>query len=67
MSEDRTVQLPQEVLTKLEQRAADTNFDSVDSYIRFILEEVIYQLDEPQETVNKETVRDRLESLGYVE
>ena len=67
MTEKGTVHLSRELLSKLERRSTGANFDDLDAYVELILEEVIHQLDEPEAAVDEESVRDRLESLGYVE
>jgi Arc/MetJ-type ribon-helix-helix transcriptional regulator len=71
------VRLPDHVGTKIEQRLAETNFESVDEYVTFALESLLRELDqgeypetEPEhsETTPEDTeaIQDRLESLGYL-
>jgi len=67
----RDVALPERVVERVEARLAYTEFDSVADYTTFVLEEVLYAVeeatDEEIEAVDEEEVRSRLESLGYLE
>ena len=67
--EKKTVSLPAEVYTKIEQRVAGTEFQSVDEYVNFVLEEVLRE-EEPETTFSKEDeeeVKKRLKALGYLD
>ena len=70
MKEERkTVSLPAELYTKIEQRVAGTEFHSVDEYVNFVLEEVLKE-EEPETTFSKEDeeeVKKRLKALGYLD
>ena len=66
------VRLPAEIVDRVDQRVPRTEFDSANEYIAFVLEEVLSQVesetgDEEVDTVNEDQVRDRLESLGYLD
>lgn len=65
------VELPQRVAERVEARVPYTEFDSVDEYVTFVVEEVLYAVeeasDEDVEPVDEAEVRSRLESLGYLE
>ena len=68
--ERRTVSLPEELCKKIETRIRDTEFDSVEEYVLFVLEEVIK--DEREEEVpvgeeDEEEVKKRLKALGYLD
>jgi len=69
MGSDTTVHLPGELVDDLRERAEVTDFDGVESYIEFVLSEVLHQLDDldTAETIDESEVRDRLETLGYLE
>jgi hypothetical protein len=59
------------VVEQVEERLPRTEFDSTGEYIAYVLEEVLYRVDAETddgdfETVGEEQVRDRLESLGYL-
>lgn len=65
------VELPRRVVERVEARVPLTEFDSVDEYVTFVVEEVLYAVeeasDEDAEPVDEAEVRSRLESLGYLE
>lgn len=67
----RAVELPERVAERVEARLPFTEFDSVDEYVTFVVEEVLYAVeeaaDEDHEAVDEAEVRSRLESLGYLE
>lgn len=65
------LELDAALVRRIEDRVESTEFDSVRAYIEFAL---VALLDELEETTtvqasdaDEEAVRDRLESLGYVE
>ncbi|HEY1197816.1 MAG TPA: CopG family transcriptional regulator [Thermoplasmata archaeon] len=64
----RSVQLPAELVTALEERFRGTSFDSVDAFIAFVLARL---LDEPGTTGFSEeeerSLKERLRSLGYID
>lgn len=71
------VRLPDHVRWEVADRIQDTEFDSVDEYVTFVMESLLRELDErdggvddPAEhgndSENSDALRDRLESLGYV-
>jgi hypothetical protein len=69
MKRDTTVDLSAELVDDLRTRAEATDFDDVESYIEYILSEVLHQLEEidTSEAIDESAVRDRLETLGYLE
>ena len=67
--EKKTISLPTELYTKVEQRVASTEFHSVDEYVNFVLEEVLKE-EEPETSFSKEDeeeVKKRLKALGYLD
>lgn len=66
-----TVALPTHVVAGVEQRLPRTEFDSVDAYVAFVMEEVLahVEADDADEgpAVDRDQVEARLESLGYLE
>lgn len=67
----RSIELPADVVEQVESRLPRTEFDSAGEYIAFVLEEVVYRVeteagDEAFEAIDEGQVRDRLESLGYL-
>jgi len=66
----KAVYIPEEIYNKIEQRVADTEFDSVDEYIAFVLAEVLKENDEEDRPAyskeDEEEVKKRLRDLGYL-
>lgn len=68
----RTVELPERIVDRVEDRLPRTEFDTVEEYVTFVMEEVLYRVeeetdDEDAPDVDEEEVRDRLKSLGYLD
>ena len=64
------VSLPKSIVEKIEKRLKQTGFDSVSSYISYVLEEVLSEDNEEEEVFSKEDeerVKERLKSLGYLD
>lgn len=58
------------VYTKLEGRVELTQFDNVDEYANYVFEELLHYLGEPDDDpgiVDQEQLKDRLQSLGYIQ
>jgi Arc/MetJ-type ribon-helix-helix transcriptional regulator len=73
MSADQTeaVELPTRIVERVEQRLPRTEFDSSAEYITYVMEEVLYRVeqeteDDDFEEVDEDEVKDRLKSLGYL-
>lgn len=69
MGSDTSVRLPSELVEDLRTRAEATDFDGVESYIEYVLREVLHQLDDvdTSDPIDEAEVRERLETLGYLE
>lgn len=68
---DRAVELPTDVVDRIEARVPYTEFESPEEYITYVLKEVLYHVEEENdlsdaEEVDEDQVRDRLKSLGYL-
>lgn len=64
-----TIQLSPELTSKIEARIAETEFDSPEEYVLFILEEVVDESDpSPSGEVRdgERKLEDRLRNLGYL-
>ena len=66
-----SIELPSELLERIEQRVAYTEFDSMEEYVAYAMEEVLHHVEtvsenREMETVNEEEVQERLKSLGYL-
>ena len=66
------VELPTRIVERVEQRLPRTEFDSSAEYITYVMEEVLYRVeqeteDDDFEEVDEDEVKDRLKSLGYLD
>jgi hypothetical protein len=65
------VTLANDLIERVERRLPRTDFDSVDDYVAFVLEETLARVeadaDDQPEEVDEQAVEQRLESLGYLE
>lgn len=69
--ETRSVELPERIVERVEDRLPRTEWDDPASYITYVMEEVLYRIeqetaDDDFEPVDKDEVKDRLKSLGYL-
>ena len=68
-----TVELPDEIAMRLEERVAMSEFDSAETYVSFVIQEVTAPRPElsgegdDRDAEQEEAVREQLESLGYLE
>ena len=68
--ESKAVLIATEIYRRLEGRAKETGFSSVDEYVTFVLEEVLKEEGEEETAFSKEEeeeVKKRLRSLGYLD
>lgn len=70
--ETRTIRLPEHVLERVEDRLPRTEWDDPAEYVTYVLEEVLYRVEEETddddfEPVDEAEVKDRLKSLGYLD
>jgi Arc/MetJ-type ribon-helix-helix transcriptional regulator len=68
-TDERTVAIDEHLYERVERRIAKTDFESVDEYVAFVLEEVVAgdETDEAYEDVDEDDVQSRLRSLGYLD
>jgi len=68
--ERRSLDLPGEVVDRIERRLPRTDFDTPEAYVTYVMREVLYyvesETDEAFEAVDEADVKDRLRSLGYL-
>jgi len=69
--ESRSVELPNRIVERVEERLPRTEWATPEEYITYVLEEVLYHVeqeteDDDFESVDEEEVKDRLKSLGYL-
>lgn len=71
MSKEKvSVELPVEIIEKIKKRIKGTGFNSVSSYIAYILNEILSENDDEGEDFteeDEEKVKERLRSLGYLD
>ncbi len=68
----QSVDLPVRLVSRVEDRLGRTEFDTPAEYITSVMEEVLYRVeqeteDDDFEPVDEQEVKDRLESLGYLD
>ncbi len=70
-SESGAVNLPAELYRQVKDRAAATNFESVDEYVIFVLSEVLKEEDESEklavDSEQEKEIKKRLKALGYLD
>lgn len=67
---NKSVVLPAELYSKVEERVKGTEFGSVDEYVVSVLEEVVKEEDEEERAFSEEDeeeVKKRLRALGYLD
>ena len=68
--ERRSLDLPAEVIERVERRLPRTDFDTPEAYVTYVMREVLYYVEEETaddfEPVDEADVKDRLRSLGYL-
>lgn len=68
----RTLELPDRLVSRVEDRLDRTDFETPEAYIGFVLEEVLREVEEDAPTSDDdervgEQVENRLKSLGYLD
>lgn len=68
----RSLDIPARIVDRVEARLPRTEWDSPEEYITYVMEEVLYRVEEETEDddfeeVDEDEVRDRLKSLGYLD
>jgi hypothetical protein len=67
----RSLDLPGEVVDRVERRLPRTDFDTPAAYVTYVMREVLYyvesEADDEFEPVDEADVKDRLRSLGYLD
>ena len=67
-----TVELPEGLTERVEARLERSEFDAVDEYVAYVLQEVLARVEDDTETetadaVDQDEVETRLQSLGYLD
>ena len=71
MKETRSLELPERIVERIEDRLPRTEWEDPAEYITYVMEEVLYRVEENTdegdfESVDEGKVKDRLKSLGYL-
>ena len=65
-----TVSIPASLAEKIKEKIEGTDFDSISSYITYVLREVLANMEEEEEVFSKEDeekIKERLRALGYLD
>lgn len=67
----RTVDLSHDIVNRVQERVQYTDFETEAEYIEYVLEEVLYHVEQENDLsgakkVNEHQVQNRLKSLGYL-
>ena len=69
--EKKNVSIPAELYDDIDQRVKETEFNSVEEYVTFVLEEVLKDDEDDEEIAfspeDEEEVKKRLRALGYLD
>lgn len=67
----RSIDIPERIIERVEKRLPRTEYDEPNEYITYVMEEVLYRVeqeteDDDFEPIDEAEVEDRLKSLGYL-
>jgi hypothetical protein len=69
--EAQSLDIPVRIIDRVEDRLPRTEWDEPEEYITYVMEEVLYRVeqeteDDDFEEIDEQEVEDRLKSLGYL-
>ncbi len=71
MTEEKVkVELPKSIIEKIKKRIDGTGFESVSSYIAYVLNELLNEMEDDKDDFTEEDekkVKERLKALGYLD
>jgi len=71
MTEEKVkVELPKSIIEKIKKRIDGTGFESVSSYIAYVLNELLNEMEDDKDDFTEEDekkVKERLRALGYLD
>jgi Arc/MetJ-type ribon-helix-helix transcriptional regulator len=71
MTEEKVkVELPKSIIEKIKKRIQGTGFESVSSYIAYVLNELLNEMEDDKDDFTDEDekkVKERLKALGYLD
>jgi len=66
-----TISIPTQLAEKIRKRMEGTTFNSLSSYVTYVMSEVLSEIDEDTQEVftkeDEERIKQRLRSLGYLD
>jgi len=65
-----TVSIPTPLAEKIKKRIEGTGFNSISSYVTYVLRELLANMEEEEEVFSKEDeekIKERLRALGYLD
>ena len=66
-----SVNIPKKLVEKIKKRIEGTGFDSVSSYIAYVLDEILSEMDDESDDKfseeDEKKVKERLRALGYLD
>lgn len=69
--QSQSVELPERIVSRVERRLPRTEFDTASEYVAFVVEEVLYRVEDEsgddEAAIDESEVEDRLKSLGYLD
>lgn len=60
------VKISDELYKKLKKQAEESDFDSIEEYLEYVLKELVDDDDETYSEEEEEKVKERLRALGYL-
>jgi len=70
MQDRKEIEIPSTLAKKIEERIKDASFKSISEYITYVLQEIIENSEEEEETFSEEQeekIKERLRALGYLD
>lgn len=73
-TQGREIRIPERIAERVDRRVSRTDFDSVEAYVTFVLEEVLERVEKASaetgdgsDPEDEAEVQNRLEALGYLD
>ncbi len=62
-----TISIPESIYEKIRDKLDDTEFNTVEAYVNFVLNEVLYEDEQSFNSDEESEVGARLKDLGYID
>jgi len=65
----QTISIPMQLFKRIEKITKETDFESVSSYVTYVLEEILAESEEEKSFTKEDEkrIKERLRALGYIE